>query len=415
MDDQAPREFDPFSPSFVRNPYPLLAAMREERAIHHVRQPNRIERYVVTRHAEGRGVLTDKRFSADPEYGREALQRAGYLQPGSRSGVSDASLLTTDPPVHTRLRRLLSRAFEAGPIDRLTPVIESNIARLVQTIRLDASSKVDLVAQFAHPLTIRTLCEILGIDEEGSANFTGWINDVMAPRHRPNANAIRATADEAIRAYLADLIRTKDGRADDLSSRLVGQWRDDPSQVSEAELTNMLYELILAGYLTTAGLIVNGMLALLENPVELARLRSTPAMGTNAVEELLRFDGPAFSSSLRFATQDVVIAGTPIPAGSLVSVLFAAANRDGRSYSDPDRLDLGRPNAMTHLGFSHGIHLCWGAPVARLEARLAIGALVDRFDSIRLVGDRESIEWSAVGNSRSPVALDVVLEPQAMS
>ncbi len=173
---------------------------------------------------------------------------------------------------------------------------------------------------------------------------------------------------------------------------------------------NMLYELILAGYLTTAGLIVNGALALLDNPSQLELFRSAPAVREAGVEELLRFDGPAFCGSLRFATRDTVVGGTPIPAGSLVSVMFAACNRDERAFPAPDRLDLTRENSSAHMGFSRGIHLCWGAPIARVEARLAIGGLVDQFSSIRLACDRADVTWSAVGNSRSPEALHVVID-----
>lgn len=407
-----PRNFDPFSRSFIANPYPVLATMRREATVHHVRQPNRIERYIVVRHSEGRGVLTDPLFSANPEHGREALQRAGYLKPGQKQGLAEASLLTTDPPAHTRMRRLLAASFDADGTSRLEPIVRRNIAELLAAIRSEAASKVDLVSQFAHPLTIRTLCELLGINDEASANFTNWISDLLTPPHRPDATAIRSAADQAIRGYLATLIKTKADipGGDDIAARLVIHWRQNPSQVSEAELTNMLYELILAGYLTTANLIVNGTLALLDNPSQLELFRSAPAIRLAGVDELLRFDGPAFCGSLRFATKDTAVAGTPIPAGSLVSVMFAAANRDERAFPAPDRLDLTRKNSSAHLGFSRGIHLCWGAPIARMEAMLAIGALVDQFRSVRVAGDRADVRWSAVGNSRSPTALYVVME-----
>jgi cytochrome P450 len=406
-----PRDFDPFSRSFIVNPYPMLATMRREAAVHHVRQPNHIERYIVVRHGEGRGVLTDPVFLANPKHGREALQRAGYLKPGQKQGLAEASLLTTDPPAHTRMRRLLAASFETGGMTRLRPVIDRNIEELLGAIRAEAASKVDLVSQFAHPLTIRTLCEILGVEDDASANFTGWISDLLTPPHQPGATAIRSAADQAIRGYLATLIKTKAAgpAADDIAARLVARRREDPSRVSDAELTNMLYELILAGYLTTAGLIVNATLALLDNPSQLKLFRSTPAIRPAGVDELLRFDGPAFCSSLRFATRDTVVADTPIPAGSLVSVMFAAANRDERAFAAPDQLDLTRKNSSAHLGFSRGIHLCWGAPIARLEAMLAIGALVDQFPYVRLAGDRADVTWSTVGNSRSPMTLYVVM------
>jgi cytochrome P450 len=406
------RQFDPFSRSFVTDPYPLLASMRREAAVHHVLQPNSMERYVVVRHAEGRAVLTSPHFSANPEYGRAALERAGYLKPAGNTGLTSASLLATDPPEHTRLRRLLAGAFRPGEMNQMAPIVERHVAALLGTFRAGGASRVDLVSQFAHPLTIRTLCEILGVEEAASANFTSWIGDVLTPRHRADSAAVRQAADRAIRGYLAGLIKIKErnGAGDDLTARLVSRWREDPSQISEAELTSMLYELILAGYMTTAGLIVNGMLALLGDPAQLELFRSEPAVRANGVEELMRFDGPAFSSSMRFAVQDTEVDGIPIPAGGLVSVSFAAGNRDERAFPDPDRLGLARENASAHLGFSHGIHLCWGAPIARLEARLAIGSLLEQFPLIRLAGGRAGVEWRAVGNSRSPAALNVLID-----
>src|SRR6266516_2271527 len=154
MTGTGPRDFDPFSRSFVTNPYPLLATMRGEAAVHHVRQPNRMERYVVVRHAEGCAVLTDRLFSANPECGRQALQRAGYLKPGDNSGLTQASLLSTDPPAHTRLRRLLAASFGPDGMNRLAPIVERNVAELLEIFRVEAASKVDLVSPFAHPLTI---------------------------------------------------------------------------------------------------------------------------------------------------------------------------------------------------------------------------------------------------------------------
>ncbi|GIF46437.1 cytochrome P450 [Asanoa ferruginea] len=409
MASREPLDFDPFDPAFVTDPYPLLGKLRAEAAVHFVRQPNKIERYVIVRLAEGRRMLTDKRFSANPEVGRAALEKAGYLQPGQGSGLAEASLLTTDPPVHTRLRRLLSRAYDPHQQGQLRPIIERTVAAMVEQLRAADGATVDLVTGFAHPLTIRTLCELMGITEHDSVAFGGWINDVMTPRHRPGANAIRMAADQAVRDYLAALIAARTGGGDDLTSRLVDRWRADPEQITAAELTNMLYELILAGYLTTAGLIVNGLLALLDHPTQWRRWRSEPDLRPGAVEELLRYDGPAFSGSSRFATEDIEVGEVTIPAGGVVSVMFAATNRDPRAFPDPDQLVLHRPNAQQHLGFSHGIHLCWGAPIARLETWIALGALADAFESVELAVDRAEVSWGSVGNSRSPVALPVAL------
>lgn len=400
------RLFDPFDPAFLADPYPLLAELREQSPVHYVRQPNRIDAFLILRHEQARQVLTDKRFSADPEYGRRALERAGFLKPGSRSGLSEASLLTTDPPAHTRLRRLLATSFDGGVFADLPKIVKSKLDERIT--QLGEQKRGDLVAEFAHPVTLHTLCALLGIEVSATGHFTTWIGEALTPRHQPNADAIRAAADRNIREFLVELVRSKSEGGDDITARLVEQWRCAPDTVSESELANILYELILAGYLTTAGLIVNGLLALLDHPDQLALFRDQPQLRPAAVEELMRFDGPAFRGSLRFAREDVELAGSAIPAGSLVSVMFAAANRDWRAYLEPDRLNIQRVEPPAHLGFSHGIHLCWGAPIARIEAKLALGALTESFPDLWLA-DESELEWVAIGNSRSPRAVHVEL------
>jgi cytochrome P450 len=398
------REFDPFEPAFLADPYPLLAELREQSAVRYVRQPNGIEAFLILRHEEGRRVLTDKRFSANPEYGREALERAGYLMPGSRSGLSEVSLLTTDPPTHTRLRRLLSRSFDGGVFADLPRIVQAKAAEQIGYLAERATG--DLVTEFAHPVTLHTLCALLGIDAGATDQFTTWISRVLTPRHRPDAGAIRAAADREIRGFLAELVRSKMEGGDDITARLVHEWRRTPGVVTETELSNLLYELILAGYLTTAGLIVNGLLALHRHPEQLALFRRDQRLRAAAVEEMMRFDGPAFRGSLRFACQDAEIDGVAVPAGSLVSVVFAAANRDWRAYPEPDRLDFQRTAPPAHLGFSHGIHLCWGAPIARVETELALAALTEAFPDLHLTNESE-LEWTAIGNSRSPHCVQV--------
>lgn len=401
-----PYPFDPFDRAFLHNPYQQLEKMRALGPLVPTAQPNGIHSHAVLSHAVARTLLTDKRVSADPQHGKDALARAGIHIGGSSSGLSDASLLTTDPPTHTRLRRLLANSGEVDLFDGLGGLVADHATQLLDGH--PCPERIDLVNEFAMPLTIRVLCSLLGISEEAARPLTGWIGALLTPKHVPGADALRSDADARLRDFLTTTLEAESGKSTTITSRLVRHWREDSGLLGYRELTNMLYELLLAGYLTTAGLIVNGTLALLNEPAARPRALERPGLLTeNSVEELLRFDGPAFRGSLRFATEPIDIDGYSIDRGDLISVVFAATNRDPALYENPDRLDVDRGNADTHFGFSRGIHLCWGAPIARLETRIAVGELLSR--GVELAVDPGDIEWAATGNSRSPRSLPVRL------
>jgi cytochrome P450 len=299
-------------------------------------------------------------------------------------------MLFQDPPDHTRLRGLVSKAFTPRAVEQLREQIEDIVARLLERVR--GRPSFDLMSEVAYPLPVLVICELLGVPDvdrdrfgrwsaaiaEGLDNLTFQDKDVLA---RGNEAA------EGLTDYFRGLVRTRRGAPqDDLLSGLI-EAEEHGDRLTEDELLATCVLLFFAGHETTVNLIGNGMLALLRNPAQLELLRANPGLLSNAVEELLRFDSPVQRTG-RTVLDDVEVGGWQLHAGQRVNVLIGAANRDPLQFSDPDRLDVSRSNASQHLSFAAGIHYCVGAPLARLEAQLAIGAILRQFEHLRLVTER---------------------------
>ena len=289
-------------------------------------------------------------------------------------------MLLKDPPDHTRLRRLVTKAFTARAVQHLRPRIERITDDLLDRVETAAANgAVDLMEFFAAPLPIRVIGELLGVEPADRDIFRTAVDPVLTKTDPDELGTALAT----LTSLLSVLIAGKRHRpADDLLTALV-EVTDDGDQLSEDELLATAYLLILAGYETTVNLIGNGLLALLHNPSELELLRANPSRLPDAVEEFLRFESPLNIATVRFTTVGIRVDDVDIPADELVMIAPLAANHDGDQFDKPDRLDITRkPNA--HLAFGHGIHYCIGAPLARLEAEIALGRLLARFDRITL-------------------------------
>ena len=355
----------------------------------------------VTRYAEARALLNDPRLSKDQA-------RAISLFPpgtdGSHASSLNVNMLLKDPPDHTRLRRLVSKAFTARAVEQLRAGIEQIADELLDGIELGvADGAVDLMEQFAAPLPIRVIGELLGVPTADRDNFKTGVEPVLS---NTNADELR-TALAGLTTLLSDLIAGKRERpAGDLLTALV-QVTDSGDQLSEDELLATAYLLILAGYETTVNLICNGILALLHNPSELELLRANPSRLPDTVEEFLRFESPLNIATVRFTTVGIRVGDVDIPADELVMIALLAANHDSDQFDEPDRLDITRnPNA--HLAFGHGIHYCVGAPLARLEAEIALGRLLARFDRITL-DDSTTLEYRSSTLMRGLKSLPVRL------
>jgi pimeloyl-[acyl-carrier protein] synthase len=387
--------FNPFDPAVMADPYPYYRRMREQDPVH---WNDVVRTWFLTRHADVSGLLRDDRFSAD----RTRSERYVAPPPGRDR---PRSMLVVDPPDHTRLRSLVSRAFTPRMVARLRPRIASITADLVD--RLGSRRHADLVAELAYPLPVIVIAEMLGVPIRDRMRFQEW-SAVLVRGLDPFVDA--ATQDavldarDALAAYLRGIIAERRREpADDLITAMIAA-REHGDLLSEGELVAMCNLLLVAGHETTVNLLAGGVLALLRHPGEADRLRRRPALITTAVEELLRWVPPVQWTG-RVAAAELQIGGRRILRGQSVVGLLGAANRDPDVFADPDRLDVGRePNP--HLAFGRGIHFCLGAPLARLEAQVALPALLERFPDLRLAGEPEPRPtWNLRGLTRLPVAL----------
>jgi cytochrome P450 len=384
---------------FFQNPLAYFGRMREEGPVTQAVMPHGDRVWLVTRYAEARAALADPRLHKD---------WAGKLTgpdwvPDEVTGYLSVHMLNTDPPNHTRLRKLVTKAFTARRIAGLRPRIEAITRSLLDAIEARATESkanggdgtVDLIEAFAFPLPVTVICELLGVPTRDRAQFRQWSNALLNVDGGPGG--FRA-AGEAMFYYLTELIAAKRTRpADDLVSALIeargaSERGDSGDSLDERELIAMLWLLLIAGHETTTNLIASGTLALLTNPGELGRLRSDPSLLPGAVEELLRYANPLNHATERFTLEPVEIGGVTIPAREWVLCVTSSANRDPGRFGDPDRLDVGR-DAGGHVAFGHGIHYCLGAPLARLEGEVAFGALLARFPGLSLAADPATLRW----------------------
>jgi cytochrome P450 len=376
---------DPWTATAGGARHTAYAALAAQGPMQQVRLPSGAIGRLVTGHEAARAALT---HPAIRKGGPSRAPHAGELPPGIAAAINH-HMLGMDPPDHTRLRKLVSAAFTHRRTEALAPGVQQLTDDLLD--RLADRDEADLITAFAYPLPIAVICRLLGVPDADHHLFRQWTAPLVVGGNMAGVQAYTAAA-TALVAYVRELLAEKRRRpADDLLSALVAV-RDGGDRLTEDELTSMVYLLLLAGHETTVNLIGNGVLALLTHPDQLALLRAEPERLPAAVEELLRFDGPLQSAVPAVATEPVQIAGVTVPAGAPVVVALLAANRDPDRLARPDRLDVTRPDVLGHLAFGHGVHHCLGAPLARLEGRIALGSLVARFPRLRLAVPAAEIE-----------------------
>lgn len=371
----------------VQEPHRVSALLREEGPARKVRMPRGLDAWIVTGYAEARAILADSRVGKDPVAIRRLFERDGF-ESAADSAVRalNGHMLNSDPPDHTRLRKLVNQAFTSRTVSRLRPRIEQITAELLDGI--GDAERVDLLPAFAVPLPIRVICELLGVHAGDQPAFATWSNTMLAWSTPEELQAAAAQ----MHAYLGDLIEEKRAEpADDLLSGLILA-SDEGDSLAADELLAMAFLLLVAGFETTVNLIANSVLALLREPDQLAALRGNPALLPGAVEEFLRYDGAVHLATIRFTKEPVPVGDVEIPAGEFVLVSLLGANRDAARFEDPHRLDVTR-SAAGHLAFGHGIHHCVGAPLARLEAEIALRGLLERFPALGLEAEPETLRW----------------------
>ena len=339
--------------------------------------------------------MRDPRLSSD-ERNSELHEAFTQSRDGPARGIfgdemGQAVLLFLDPPDHTRLRGLVSKAFTPKVVERLRNRTQELVDGLLDTVAARGDEQMDVITDLAYPLPVVIICELLGVPAADHVTFQRWSRELAGsidpqPLRTPEQEARIHTAAEAFAEYFADLIarRRQHPRDDLLSALIVAEEAGD--RLSEPELLATAMFLLIAGHETTVNLVGNGTLALLRHRDQLDRLRDDPFLDRNAIEELLRFDSPVMITQ-RITLEEYEIGGVTIPARQQIIPLLGAANRDPEAFPDPDRLDLGRDAAARHLAFGGGHHFCLGAALARLEGQVAIGTLVRRFPELELAGE----------------------------
>ncbi|WP_329371388.1 cytochrome P450 [Streptomyces sp. NBC_00669] len=392
----------------TRDPYPTYAAMRSACPVQAVptgsdgeagsdgkARADRESGYLVLGYEEARQALADPRLSKDTA--------AFFAGRNSRRRMHPAvaqTMVATDPPRHTSLRKLVTRTFTTGAVTRLRPFIARTTDALLD--RWPVGGQADLVADLAVPLPVIVICELLGVPEPDRPDVQRWSAELFAAGEPDLIDA----ASHSLAAYVTGLVAAKRARpGNSLLDRLIAA-RDGQDHLSEHELVSLAVLLLVAGHETTTNFLGNAVLALLQHPSALERLRTDPERIPAALDELLRYDPPVSTATFRFATRALTLGGTEIPADVPVLVNLGAANRDPKRFPAPDRLDLDR-EATGHLAFGHGIHRCVGAPLAKAEADIALRAILSRFPRLGLATPVDRLEWRRTRLMRGLVSLPV--------
>ncbi|NUT55650.1 MAG: cytochrome P450 [Thermoleophilia bacterium] len=399
------RKYDLYGPEFRADPHATFARMREHDPV--FCQPGidgETMIWFVTRHEDAAAMLLDdERFVRDPRLALTEEELAGRPVPPALELI-DNHMLNRDGEDHRRLRRLVTKAFTPRMVEQLRPRIQAIADELLDAV--EARGSMDLSAEYAFPLPITVIAEMLGVPSADHARFKEWSDAIVTP----------AVADEDMErffalmgdfvAYLTDFFaaRRADPR-DDLVSALLAA-RDDDDALTEEELFGTVVLLIVAGHETTVGLIGNAVVSLLACPEQLDLLRADPSLLPGAIEEVLRFEGPVERALNRWATTDVELGGQTIRRGELVIAILGSADRDPERFPGPDRLDVSRADTR-HLAFGRGSHYCLGAPLARLEAQIALETLFRRLPGLHLAVPHEQLQWRPTPGFRRVAELPV--------
>jgi cytochrome P450 len=390
------------------DPYPLYEELRRTPVLHEEEDGP----FVISSYWDIEALLHDPRISSDAT--NLAAAGADELAQADETGGLPPSFIRLDPPEHDRLRRIANRGF--GPphrprrIEGMRGELEEIVAGLLDG--LGDARQIDLVDQFAYPFPVMVICRLLGVPREDEPRFRAWVDPIVAaldPDSRTGADTARAAQEARLQLgmYLSALVeqRTREPR-DDLLSDLVNSHGPDGSMTMMEVLATAVL-LLIAGHETTVNLITNGMLTLLRHPDVLRRLARDPGLSVRIVEELLRYEPPVQIVPQRTCIADIEVRGVIIPKGSRIWLMLAAGNRDPERFKDPDRFDPDRED-IQHLGFGSGIHSCFGAPLARLEAQIALAALARRLENPRLVADPPPYRQNAV--LRGPRHLEIAFD-----
>ncbi len=380
-----------FSEASLSDPFPLFAQMRSRGAV--VALPSRSgtsSLWMVTRLEEAVQVLKNQHFTVDPStIPPDDNQSSSPRGVGGLEGILSQSMIAVDEPDHRRLRSLVSKAFTPRYIQSLRPGIQKIADDLLD--RVQEQGHMDLVNEYAFPLPINVISNMLGVPSEGQALIREW-SELFSGEGAARQDPSRLMITQTFAEYLLKIIAEKRAHPqDDLISQLV-QIEEAGDRLDESELLSMIALLIFAGHETTSNLIGNGMLMLFDYPAQMQHLRADLSLVPVAVEEFLRYNGPVLATAPRYATADVMLGGQQIRKGDTILTMLGSANRDETQFTQPEELDIAR-SLNRHVAFGQGIHVCLGAPLARLEGDIAFTTLLRRLPALRLAVARDEITW----------------------
>ncbi|GAB2924610.1 cytochrome P450 [Streptomyces heilongjiangensis] len=388
MAPASPLAFDPWDPGFLADPYPAYAELR---ALGRVRYFEPTNQWLVAHHADVSTLLRDRRLGRTYQH-RFTHEEFGRSAPPPEHEpfhtLNDHGMLDLEPPDHTRIRRLVSKAFTPRTVERLKPYVEGLAGELVA--RLVEAGGGDLLADVAEPLPVAVIAEMLGVPEADRAQLRPWSADIcgmyeLSPSEATAKSAVRASVEFS--EYLRDLIaHRRENPGDDLISGLIAA-HDEDDRLTEQEMISTCVLLLNAGHEATVNATVNGWWALFRNPDQLAALRADHSLVPAAVEELMRYDTP-LQLFERWVLDDIEIDGTTVPRGAEIAMLFGSANHDPAVFAAPEKLDLTRQE-NPHISFSAGIHYCIGAPLARIELAASMTALLEKAPTLSLATEPE--------------------------
>ncbi|GAA3918361.1 cytochrome P450 [Streptomyces lacrimifluminis] len=398
---------------FMQAPHTVYAGLNEKGPLHQVKIPpgvpvcGGLTVWLVTGYEEVRSALSDPRLSTDLRKTEElfAQNQPDATKRGGFSSTIANHMLHNDPPNHTRLRKLVNKAFTSRAVERLAPQIEKVSHELLDALPDDET--VDLLDLFAFPLTFRIICALLGVPEEDQEDFKEWSKQLISG----GSAEIAAAASATMHDYLTQLVaRKRREPAADVLSALV-EARDADDRLEENELISMAFLLIIGAHETTANTVANGTLHLMTNLDQWNALLADRSLLPGAIEEFLRLESPLKHATFRCVTEPVQIGDVELPVGAFVLISLAAANRHANRFEgDTQQLDISRP-AKGHIAFGHGIHYCLGAPLARLETQIAFNALLDRYPEMRLAAAPADLRWRTSTLIRGLYTLPIRLIP----
>ncbi|MFI1171888.1 cytochrome P450 [Streptomyces melanogenes] len=397
----------PFAEHHVALPYAAYQALLKAGPVHHTEVAPGLAAWLVCGYGTARTLMADPRLSIEPASTTPEIRAViDSLATEEKQSLYGRHLLATDPPDHTRMRRVMAHALTARRLRAMEPRVVAITEQLLVGLDADPGrDEADLLSDFILPLTIRVLAELIGLPPEGTASFEEL--GLLVLRGHASDSDMYAHVISSLAAYFGELLARPEGVGEDGLLRML-LTAHTAGEIEAGELNSLLFQLFFAGHESTGYFIANAMANLLSHPDQLALLRKNSDLISGAVEELLRFEGSVKSSTWRFPMQDIDIEGTLIPRGEPVLILFAAANRDPDYISDPDRLDITRPSA-SHLSFGHGVHHCLGNALGRMEAKVAIGSLIARYPGLRLSAPHDALPWRANIVMRGMSSLPVTL------